>query len=110
MMQLGLRFPAAVPDRIQEQFERFDAEHPEVYKYFEQATRDLIASGRKRVGAKRIIEYIRWDTGAGSTASERPYKINNNFVSRYVRKFITQHPELEPFIETRRIGLDRFHA
>ena len=105
MMQLGLRFPAAVPDRIQEQFERFDAEHPEVYKYFEQATRDLIASGRARVGAKDIWERLRWYTRAGGPAQTQ-YRLNNNYTARYVRKLIAAHPELAAKIETRRLRTD----
>jgi hypothetical protein len=104
--QLGLRLDPIPRDRIQETFERFDAAHPEVYALFTRAARDLVDSGRKRIGAKNIFEHIRWETRVGALASERPYKINNNFPARYVRKLLDEYPELAPFIEIRRLSMD----
>lgn len=106
IQQLGLRLDPVPRDRIQEQFERFDVAHPEVYEYFARAARELVAAGRSRLGAKHIMEHLRWETRAGAPTSERPYKLNNNYASRYVRKLLREHPELEPFIETRRSRID----
>lgn len=104
--QLALRLDPIPPDRIQEQFERFDAEHPEVYETFRRAAHELVARGRRRFGAKHIAEEIRWMTALGAPQRERPFKINNNYVSRYVRKLLAREPELGEYIETRRIRIE----
>lgn len=105
-MQLAFKLAPFPPDQIQESFERFDRENPAVYNAFRQAARELVAAGRTRIGAKMIVERLRWETRFGAPMSQRPYKINNNFTSRYTRKLIAQEPDLAPFIETRRIRIE----
>lgn len=85
---------------IQERFERFHAEHPEVYELFVRFASELRRAGRERYGAKSIAERIRWHY---ATSGGPDFKLNNVFVSRYARKIIDEHPEFAGFFETRRL-------
>ena len=46
-------------ESIQEQFQRFDALHPEIYQEFRQIALDLLRRGRAHYGSKAILEVIR---------------------------------------------------
>ena len=74
---------------IDHDFAQFDRDHPEVYKYFCKFTKQAIAKGYKRIGAKMITERIRWEVML--EYGEREFKINNNYTSRYARKFMKEH-------------------
>lgn len=58
-------------------------------------------AGRQRIGAKRLIEIMRWDTRL--TTNGDVFKLNNSFTSRLVRAAIERHPELDGLFETREI-------
>jgi hypothetical protein len=76
---------------IQERFEAFIAEHPDVPALFERFAREAREAGRKRFGAKAIAERIRWYF-ATSTTGDVP-KLNNDFTSRLARRLAEQEPE-----------------
>lgn len=87
---------------IQERFELFDRAHPDIYALFRQYAYELLRAGRKRYGAKSIIERIRWHM-ATSGKQDEDWKINNVYTSRYVRKLVEEHPEFEGFFELRKL-------
>jgi len=58
-------------------------------------------AGRQRIGAKRLIEIMRWDTNTQTTGDT--FKFNNSFTSRLVRAAIARHPELDGFFEQREL-------
>lgn len=60
------------------------------------------ARGRKRVSADSIMHRVRWEID-GTWAKSDGFKVNNDFVSRYARLFITHHPEHATFFETRQL-------
>jgi len=99
--QLHIRFELAPPDRIQERFEAFDREHPEVFSLFRRAAESLRAQGRTRFGTAAIFERMRWFSDVG--AAESGYRLNNDFRSRLARKLIAECPDFEGFLEIRRL-------
>ena len=86
-------------DSIDERFHHFDKENPTVYVLFKQFATQAAISGLKRYGAKAIFELIRWQINIETKNSK--FKINNSYVSRYVRKLICECPEFTNFFETR---------
>jgi hypothetical protein len=91
-------------ETIQARFEEFDRMHPEVWEMFLRFARDAHQRGRKRFGAKMIMERIRWYfTIESHPDSKEPFKLNNNYTARYVRKLHAMHPELGHLFATRRI-------
>ena len=87
----------ALADR---RFQAYDKRNPQVYQRFKQLALVLQAKGRKRVGAKLIMERIRWDTVVSGDDS---FKINNNYTSRYVRKLIEEMPVMRDLFATREL-------
>lgn len=86
-------------DQIQIQFERFDAANPQVYEEIVRRARQMKVRGYRHYGMHTILHVIRWHTDM-KTAGE-PFKINNNYSSRYARKLISEYPEFEGFFSTR---------
>ena len=99
--QLAIRFELAPPDRIQERFEAWHREHPEVYDLFRRAAKAIKAQGRTRFGTAAIFERMRWFSDVG--AAESGYRLNNDFRSRLARKLLLEHPDFDGFLEIRRL-------
>ena len=76
---------------IQEKFEEFDKENPLVYSLFKQQVLKAIAKGKKKISAKTVLGFIRWQIQFQTTCDV--YKINDAFTSRYARKFIEEFEE-----------------
>lgn len=110
MQQRTLDFdtPRSAPEResrdltIQERFEIFDRQHPDVWELFRLKAERFRAEGRKRIGAKRIFEDIRADH-ATSGKDREGWKLNNVFASRYARKLIESDPIYASFLELREL-------
>lgn len=80
-----------------ENFEKFDAEHPELYQAFKKiALRAALA--RSRYSARGIFHIIRWESLV-STGTD--YKIDDGWSPHYARKFMAEYPEHGEFFETR---------
>lgn len=79
-------------------FNVFHDENPEVYALFCRFTMEAIRSGQK-VGAKAIIERIRWESVVVTKGSQ--FKINNSWTAYYARLFIADHPHHARFFEIR---------
>lgn len=88
---------------IQERFEAFDAAHPDVFELFKRFAEAAVQMGRRRGGAKLLIERIRWHYFTSSTANGADFKIDNRFTSRYARKLIAERPEFADFFELRKL-------
>ena len=58
-------------------------------------------SGRS-AGAKSLCEYIRWNLYFENITAE-PYKINNNFITRFAQRAVMLLPELGVFFKFRSI-------
>lgn len=87
---------------IQERFEAFHAANPWVYRAFVTLTEDWLRRGHDRIGIGMLTEVIRWQYGRATDGSE-PFRVNNNFRSRYVRLLLDEHPEWTSVFETREL-------
>lgn len=86
---------------IQERFEAYNEAHPEVFTLFKRFAQEAKDAGRERFGGKAIWERIRWycDVEKGGDSP----RLNNIYVSRYVRKLCQECPDLTPLFETREL-------
>lgn len=91
------------PTSIQSQFERFDQTHPEIYEEFRAIARDLLRRGRSHYGSKAILEVIRYHRILSGKDENEPFKINNNYSSRYARKLVGEDERFERFFELREL-------
>ena len=94
MIQTTLFPEAAVvtPKTIQEKFEEYDRNHPEVWDLFVEFALSARRRGRERYSARAIMQRIRWEREVEQEAAE-PFKISNLWSSRYARKLINSDPE-----------------
>lgn len=76
--------------------------NPRVYLLFERFAKQLIEKGHKKLGAKMIMERIRWEITTGSK-DDQGFKINNNYISYYSRLFVKNNPLLMEYFEFREI-------
>ncbi len=86
---------------IREGFEKFNSENPMVYKAFEKQALRAIAKGRKKISAKLIINWIRWNEYLES--SDKNFRINDAFQAYYARLFIKNHPGYDKVFEFRKL-------
>ena len=81
-----------------ENFQKFDAENPDIYGYFKGFALEA-SKYRKKYSAKSIFHRIRWETMIRGKDSE--FKIDDGWISHYSRKFLQEYPQLDGFFETR---------
>ena len=86
---------------IKEAFDKFNKENPHVYHEFKEQVFKAVKKGRKKLSAKLIINWLRWNKIINTTG--KPYKINDAFQSYYARHFLAEHPELDGIFELRRL-------
>jgi len=86
--------------KIQEAFERFDNRHPEVYELFVKFVREILAAGHNHYSAHAILLRIRWHYDIDPDHNE-DFKLNNNYSSRYARKFVEDYPMHKDFFTFR---------
>ncbi|MGD3109524.1 hypothetical protein [Streptomyces sp. YGL11-2] len=109
MMTVQLELPIAAirqpenPGRltIQERFEAFHQLNPWILEHLEALTADCVERGLRRIGIGMLFEVMRWQYGRATRGE--PWKLNNDFRSRYARRLIELHPEWSPLFETRKI-------
>ena len=79
----------------------FHTKYPQVYLLFEKFAMQLISVGHKKLGAKMILERIRWEISTGGAKDDDGFKINNNYTAYYSRQFIKNNPQYEDYFEFR---------
>lgn len=94
---------------INERFVAFHQQNPRVYELFVAFAKQLIKRQIEnpkvevvRIGAKMIIERIRWEMATGSI-DEMGFKINNDFIAHYARLFMAEYKQYNGCFETRGI-------
>lgn len=85
---------------LQDDFERFHAANPHVYKELARLARQAVARGRTRVGIGMLWEVLRWYFWL-ETKGDVEFKLNNNYRSRYARLLMNQEPDLRGLFEVR---------
>ena len=73
----------------QEQFDKFDREHPEFWNEFSYRAYIMMEKGRKHYSARTIFEVLRWHSDLDSRGRllRNPYKVQNNWIPFYAKKF-----------------------
>jgi hypothetical protein len=83
-----------------QEFEKFHADHPEVYAQLARLTREAKAAKFHRFGIRQIWEVMRWHF-AITTPSGSAWKLNDHLTPFYSRLLMQQEPDLAGFFETR---------
>lgn len=83
-------------------FLQFHQENPRVYELFEKFSIELIYKGLTKLGAKMIIERIRWEMVTGSK-DQQGFKINNNYTCYYSRLFAKNKPQYAKYFDYREV-------
>jgi len=81
-----------------ENFEKFDAAHPEIYNLF-RTFAIQIAQKRTHYSAKSIFHRVRWETAMGDAEGE--FKIDDGWISHYARKFVKDYPKYKYLFQFR---------
>lgn len=81
-------------------FEKFHKANPDVWELFLEFAFVAINRGRK-VGARLIGERIRWQKLIVIRRTEKKFKLNNNHLPFYARKFVERFPEHAGLFEIR---------
>ena len=92
----------AGPRTIDERFWDFHEENPEVFAELCKLALRAKRRGLPHYSMKGLFELVRWHV-AMRTRGQEPFKLNNDFTSRYARLLMDAEPELKGFFETRRI-------
>lgn len=91
---------AGVPSDTAKQFLDWHQQNPQVWAEFEKLALRLIQAGRKKFGAKAIVEVVRFNR---TIATKTDFKINNNYAPYYARIFVIKYPLHSDFFEQREI-------
>jgi hypothetical protein len=87
-------------DRVdQSKFEEYHRDNPQVYEMFKRFTFEKISRGAKHVGAKAVLERVRWET---SVSGDDGFKVNNNYTAAYARLFAKDFPQHKDLFRTRK--------
>lgn len=93
--------PTYEPDlSLAERFAIFHSTNPHVADALEALAAQWLAAGNRKVGAKALVERLRWESGIRTVGGG--YRINNSHVSFYARLLIERHPSWADAIDTRR--------
>lgn len=90
-----------VDQSIQARFERFHAANPDVYQELVRLARKLRNQGLDKYGIVGLYEVLRYDRTLSTDG--KPFKLSNDFRSRYARLIMSQEPDLQGFFQTREL-------
>jgi hypothetical protein len=92
---------------IQQRFEAFHAANPWVYSHLVRLANQFCDAQRSRgrapkMGIALLVERLRWDYTV-YTVTDDPFKICNDYRSRYARLIMEQEPSLRGVFVTRNL-------
>lgn len=93
-------------DSIQTKFEAFHKKYPQVYAKLVELARTAQMQGVTRYGIQSLFELLRWHYTVEIKLDE-PFKLNNDFASRYARLIMQQEEDLEGFFEVRVLNQEK---
>jgi len=91
---------------IREAFSEFHRENPKLYVEFERQAFRAINAGRKKISAKMIINYIRWNVFVETT--DKNFAVNDAFTPLYGRLFMALNPDHADKLECRKLRNEEF--
>ena len=86
---------------LKEKFIEWNRANPEVYVLFKRFSFEAINKGHKRLSAWMIANRIRWETTVVTKGND--YKISNDFIALFARKFMEEYPEYDGFFKTKKM-------
>lgn len=86
---------------IQARFSRFHEANPEVYASLVRMARRLKSSGQSTYSISGIYEVVRFDRFTSSNGT--PYRLSNDFRSRYARLIMDREEDLQGFFALREL-------
>ena len=98
-------WPEFEPEReltIQERFEIFHEDNPDVYEFLLEKARAANLLEYK-TGMKCFWEMLRWHTFMVVKKDQSTFKLNNDFTSRYARLLMDENSELDGYFEIREL-------
>ena len=84
---------------LMNRFNNFNRDNPEVYELFKRFTFQAINKGHTRLSAWMIANRIRWETQIETVNDD--YKISNDYIALYSRKFMKDYPQHDGFFRTK---------
>ena len=98
MNQTSFTFEGSLLDR----FHKFHAENPHVYQTLVTMCRQYKANEHKdKLGARMLIEAVRWDYRMKTKRDEDQPKINNDYSALYARMIMDRNPDLRGIFNIR---------
>lgn len=99
-------FPAIQPthgryETIDDRFQAFHQANPWVADELEKLSDVEYRHGDGRIGIKYLIEVLRWNYRRGTTG--QPFRISNDYSSRYARLLVDRRPEFATLFEVREL-------
>jgi phage terminase large subunit GpA-like protein len=88
-------------DSIQARFRRFHEENPEVYSALVRMARRIKGSGQASYSIAGIYEVARFDRYISTEG--KPFKLSNDYRSRYARLIMETEPDLAGFFTLREL-------
>lgn len=96
-----LRVKYLPQEPIDVRYRRWIGANPHVLDLFISLAEQLYRAGRRRYGAKAIIERIRFEYATRTAGDE--FKLDNSFTSRLVRDAVARQPRLADLFEFREL-------
>jgi len=90
-----------VDENLLQKWRAFDAANPKVYESFKVQAFKVHAIGFKHYSAWTILTAVRFQYDLETDRADDEFKINNDFVALYARKFLYDYPHMEGFFELR---------
>ena len=86
---------------IEEKFEVYHEQNPQVYGLFIKFTKQAKQSGIKNYSSKSVFERMRWHVDIETVGEV--FKLNNNYTAYYARKMMQDYPEFSDFFRIREL-------
>ena len=94
--------PRDSEESIDRRFQEFHVRNPRVYETLVKLAREAKAEGRHRIGIKMLWEVVRWNLSRDLPYDE-PFKLPNDYHSRYARLIMAQEPDLAGIFAVREL-------
>lgn len=91
-------------EEMERNYLEFDKKRPIVWRLFKKFTFDRILKGFDQYSADAVMHRVRWETAQGREgpySGEGNFKINNNHVCFYARRFMREYPDHDGFFRVR---------
>ena len=86
---------------IAEGFKDFHEKNPHIYEAFESTVKKHLKQGRRKLSAKEIVNFIRWN--GGFFKNDVDFKINDAYQSYYARLFVELNPDHKDVFSFRKL-------